>query len=49
MHVAMIRDGKRGLLQLEGATDQVIDPVGAVEERVLGVAVQMYERHGRER
>jgi hypothetical protein len=29
-----------------GALDQIIDTIRAVEERILGVAVQMNERHG---
>ncbi len=41
----MVRDRERGLLELEGSGDQVIDPVGAVEERVLGMAVKVDEGH----
>lgn len=45
MHVSMIRDGERRLLELESPGDEVIDPVGAVKEGVFGVAVQMDEGH----
>ena len=41
----MIGDRERGLLELERPRDQVIDPVGAVEKGVLGVAVEMDEGH----
>ena len=41
----MIGDRQRGLLELLGAADQVIYAVGAVEEGVLGVAVQVNEAH----
>jgi hypothetical protein len=45
VHVAVIRHGERRHLELLGAADQRIDPVGAVEKRVLGVAVQVDEAH----
>ena len=45
MHVAVIGDGECGLLELERTSDQVIDPICAVEEGVLGVAVKMNEGH----
>ena len=41
----MVGDRERGLLELERPRDQVVDPVGAVEEGVLGVAVEMDEGH----
>ena len=45
VQVAVIGDRQGGLLELLGAPDQVIDPVGAVEERVFRVAMQMNEGH----
>ena len=45
VHVAVIGDRQRRLLELLRAPDQVIDAVRAVEERVLGVAMQVDERH----
>jgi hypothetical protein len=45
MHVAVIGDGKGGLLELERPLDQVIDPICAVEEGVFGVTVKMNEGH----
>ena len=44
----MIGDGQGGLLQLLRALDQVVDPIGAVEEGELGVAVQVDEGHREE-
>jgi predicted aminopeptidase len=41
----MIRDREGWLLELAGAGNQVIDPIGAIEERVLRVAVEMDEGH----
>ena len=41
----MIGDRQRGLLELLGALDQIVDPVGAVEERVFRVAMEMDEGH----
>jgi hypothetical protein len=46
--IPVVGDGERRLLQLGGALNQVVDPIGAVEQRVLGVAVQVYEGHRRE-
>ena len=43
----MIGDRQRGLLELERPRDQVIDPVGAIEEGVFRVAVEMDEGHYR--
>src|SRR5919112_748274 len=45
VHVTVVGNRQRGLLELLGASDQTVDPVGAVEERVFGVAVQMDKRH----
>ena len=45
VQVAVIGDGERRLLELLRALDQVLDAVGAVEEREFGVAVEMDERH----
>ncbi len=45
VEVTVIGDRQRGLLELLGPADQVIDSVGAVEEGKLRVAVQMDEGH----
>lgn len=41
----MIGDREGGLLELEGPLDQVINSIGAVEKRILGVAVKVDEGH----
>ncbi len=46
VHVTVIRNRERWLLELQSPLDQVIDPVGAVEEGVLRVAVEVDEAHG---
>jgi hypothetical protein len=46
MQVTVIGNSERWLLELQRALDQVINPVRAVKQRVLGMAVQMDERHG---
>src|SRR5678815_800861 len=43
--ISMIGYRQPGLLELLRPPDQVVDPVRAVEERVLRVAMQMNERH----
>src|SRR5688572_20460111 len=48
VQISVIGDRERRLLELGSALDELLDPVGAVEERVLGVAVQVYEGHRRE-
>jgi hypothetical protein len=45
VEVTVIGDRDSGLLELLGPADQVIDSVGAVEERELGVAMEVDERH----
>ncbi len=45
VEVTVIGDRHRGLLELLGPANQVIDSVGAVEEGELGVAVQVDEGH----
>ena len=47
VHVSMVRDRQRGLFQLLCAADQVVDAVRSVEQRILGMAMQMNEAHGR--
>ena len=44
-HVAVIGDGESGLLEFESPLYQVIDSVGAVEKRVLGMTMEMNEGH----
>jgi hypothetical protein len=45
MHVAMVGDSQGGLLEFESPPDQLIDSICAVEERVLGVRVEMNKGH----
>ena len=48
-HGAVVRDRDRRHLELHGALDQLADTAGAIENRVLGVAVEVNELggHGR--
>ena len=46
-HAAVVREGQAGHLELLGPADQVADAVGAVEEGVLGVGVEVDEAHVR--
>src|SRR5918992_1477024 len=48
VEVTVVGNRERRLLELAGARDQALDPVGAVEKRVLGVTMEVYERHRRE-
>jgi hypothetical protein len=48
VQITVVRDSQGRLLELESPSDQVVDPVRAVEERVLGVAVEVYEGHREE-
>ena len=41
----MVCYGKRGLLELLGAGNQVVYSIGAVKERVFGMAMEMNEGH----
>src|SRR3569833_2469255 len=45
VEITVIGNGERRLFQLLGALDQIVDPIGAVEKRVLRMAVEMDERH----
>src|SRR5688572_23864888 len=45
VQIAVVRDGQCGLLQLLRAPNQVVDPVGSIEEGVLRVTVEMDEGH----
>src|SRR5689334_6735859 len=45
VEITMVGDRQPGLLELLRPPDQVIDPVRAVEERVLRVAMEMNEGH----
>ena len=45
VQIAVVRDGQGGLFELLRPGNQVFDPVRAVEERILGMAVQVYEAH----
>ncbi len=43
MQVTVVGDRERRLFELDGPFNQVVDPVGAIEQRVLGMAMQVYE------
>jgi hypothetical protein len=43
--IPVIRDRERRLFQLQSPCDQVFDAVGAIEEGILRVAVEMDEGH----
>jgi hypothetical protein len=45
VEVAVVGDGERRLLELLRAANQIINPVRSIEERVLGVAMEMDEGH----
>jgi hypothetical protein len=45
VEVAMIRDGQRRLLELDSPPNEVFESVGAVEQRILGMAMEVDERH----
>src|SRR6185437_10538125 len=45
VEIAVVGDGERGLLEFQRPRDEVVDPIGAVEQRILGVTVQMDEGH----
>src|SRR5262245_8779476 len=45
VEITMISDCQPGLLELLRPPDQIVDPVRAVEERVLRVAMEMNEGH----
>jgi len=45
VHVPVIGDCKRGLLEFQCPLDQVVYSVGAVEEGVLRVAMEMNKGH----
>jgi len=45
VQIAVVGDGQGRHAQLHAAADQIVDPIGPVEERVLAVAVQVNERH----
>src|SRR5689334_1848101 len=46
MEIAVVGDGERIHAERLDPLEQVRDPVGAVEERVLAMRVEMNERHG---
>ena len=45
IHIAVIRDGDGGHLEVDGALHHRGDARGTVEHRVVGVVMEMYERH----
>lgn len=45
VQVPVIGYGERRLLQLDRPPHEVLEPVGAIQQRVLGVAMKVYERH----
>ena len=49
MHVAVIGHGEAVHAQLPDVADQLADAVGAVQEGVFAVGMEMYEGHGVQR
>jgi hypothetical protein len=47
VQVTMIGDRERRHLELLGARDEAVDAIGAIEQRVFGMAVEMDEGQGR--
>lgn len=45
MEIAVVGDRKCGLLELECSPDEMIYSIGAIEQGILGMAVQMNEGH----
>jgi hypothetical protein len=45
VQITVIGNCQGGLLVLLCPSDQIVDPVRAVEERVFGMAVEVYEGH----
>ena len=45
VQVTVIGYGEGWLFEFERSTDEIVDPVCAVEEGVFGMAVEMDERH----
>jgi len=45
VHVSVIRNGERWLFELKRASDEILDAIGAIEQGVFRVAVQMDEGH----
>jgi predicted aminopeptidase len=45
VQIAVVGDGQGGLVQLLGAANEVVYPVGSIEEGVLRVTVEMDEGH----
>ena len=41
----MVGNCQSRLFELEGARDEIVNAIGAVQERVFGMAMQMNERH----
>lgn len=45
VHVPVVRDSQSGLLKFECPGNQVVDTVRAIQERVLGMAMQVNKGH----
>src|SRR5690606_38912980 len=45
VHQPVVSNRQRRLLEFPGAPDEIVESVGAVQQRVLGVAVKMTEGH----
>jgi hypothetical protein len=45
VEIPVVGDREGRLFELDGPGNQVVDPVCAIEQRVLGVAVEVYEGH----
>ena len=41
----MVSYGQCRLLEFEGAGDEILDAIGAIEQGILGVTVEMNEGH----
>ena len=48
MQITVIGNRQGGLLEFLGPSDQIVDPVRAVEKGVFGMAVEVYEGHREE-
>jgi hypothetical protein len=48
VQVTVVGDRQGGLLEIKGAPDEIFDPVRAVEQGILRMAVEVYEGHREE-
>lgn len=45
MQIAVVGDRNRGLFELQRLGNEVVYPVRSVEERIFGMAVEVYKAH----